>query len=69
MSKKVAIVSDTNCGITLDEAKELGIYLVTMPFCVDGEDYYEYKTMNHQQFLKNCVQEQMYLHQCRLRQI
>ena len=41
MSKKVAIVSDTNCGITLEEAKELGIYLVTMPFFVDGEEYYD----------------------------
>lgn len=52
MSKKVAIVSDTNCGITLDEAKELGIYLVTMPFCVDGEEYFEYKTMNHEMFFE-----------------
>lgn len=52
MSKKVAIVADTNSGITLDEAKELGIYLVTMPFCVDGEDYYEYRTMNHAQFFE-----------------
>lgn len=52
MSKKVAIVSDTNCGITLEGAKELGIYLVTMPFCVDGEDYFEYKTMNHAQFFE-----------------
>lgn len=52
MSKKVAIVSDTNCGITLDEAKELGIYLVTMPFFVDGEEYYEYKTMNHEMFFE-----------------
>lgn len=52
MSKKVAIVSDTNSGITLEEAKELGIYLITMPFCVDGEDYYEYKTMNHELFFE-----------------
>ena len=52
MSKKVAIVSDTNCGITLDEAKDLGINLITMPFCVDGEDYYEYKTMNHAMFFE-----------------
>lgn len=52
MSKKVAIVSDTNCGITLEDAKELGIYLITMPFCVDGEDYYEYKTMNHELFFE-----------------
>ena len=52
MSKKVAIVSDTNCGITLGEAKNLGIYLVTMPFFVDGEEYYEYKTMNHEMFFE-----------------
>ncbi len=52
MSKKVAIVSDTNCGITLDEAKELGIYLITMPFFVDGEEYFEYRTMNHQMFFE-----------------
>ena len=52
MSKKVAIASDTNCGITLDEAKELGIYLVTMPFFVDGEEYYEYKTMDHAMFFE-----------------
>ena len=52
MSKKVAIVSDTNCGITLDEAKGLGIFLITMPFFVDGEEYFEYKTMNHQMFFE-----------------
>ena len=52
MIKKVAIVSDTNCGITLDEAKELGIHLITMPFCVDGEEHYEYKTMNHAMFFE-----------------
>ena len=52
MGKKVAIASDTNCGITLDEAKELGIYLVTMPFFVDGEEYYEYKTMDHAMFFE-----------------
>lgn len=50
MNKKVAIVADTNCGITLEEAKELGVYLITMPFTVNGEEYFEYKTMNHEQF-------------------
>ena len=52
MSKKVAIVSDTNCGITLDEATKLGVYLITMPFFVDGEEYFEYKTMNHDMFFE-----------------
>lgn len=52
MSKKVAIVSDTNCGITLGEAKDLGISLVTMPFNVNGVEYFEYKTMNHDMFFE-----------------
>ncbi len=52
MGKKVAIVSDTNCGITLEEAKDYGVYLVTMPFVVDGEEFFEYKTMNHAEFFE-----------------
>lgn len=52
MNKKVAVVSDTNSGITLEEAEKLGIYLISMPFCVDNENYYEYKTLNHEQFFE-----------------
>lgn len=52
MNKKVAIAADTNCGITLEDAKELGITLITMPFTIDGEEHFEYKTMNHAQFFE-----------------
>ncbi|MDE7161208.1 MAG: DegV family protein [Anaeroplasmataceae bacterium] len=38
---KVAIVSDSNSGITQAEAKELGIKVVPMPFTIDGEEYFE----------------------------
>jgi len=38
---KVAIVTDSNSGITLSEAKELGIRVVPMPFLIDGKTYYE----------------------------
>lgn len=34
---KTAIVTDTNSSITPQEAKEMGIYLIPMPFFVDGE--------------------------------
>ena len=38
---KVAIVSDSNSGITQSEALELGIKVVPMPFTIDGEEYFE----------------------------
>lgn len=35
--KKIAIVTDSNSGITQKEAKELGIYVIPMPFYINGE--------------------------------
>lgn len=39
--KKVAIVSDSNSGITQSEAKELGVAILPMPFFINGETLYE----------------------------
>lgn len=36
-----AIVTDSNSGISLDEAKALGIGIVPMPFTIDGVEYKE----------------------------
>ena len=38
---KVAIMTDSNCGITQSEAKELGVHVLPMPFYFDGQLYYE----------------------------
>ncbi len=38
---KVAIVTDSNSGITQAEAGKLGIFVLPMPFMIDGQDYYE----------------------------
>ncbi len=38
---KVAIVSDSNSGITQSEARELGITILPMPFFAGEETYYE----------------------------
>ncbi len=38
---KVAIVSDSNSGITQSEAVELGIRILPMPFFVEDQIYYE----------------------------
>ena len=38
---KVAIMTDSNSGITQSEAKELGIFVLPMPFTIDGQEYKE----------------------------
>ena len=38
---KVAIVTDSNSGIGVDEAKNLGVTVIPMPFLIDGEEYFE----------------------------
>lgn len=36
-----AIMTDTNSGMTMEEAARLGVTLAAMPFLVDGETYHE----------------------------
>ncbi len=38
---KIAILTDSNSGITQSEAKELGVYVLPMPFYIDEQLYYE----------------------------
>lgn len=38
---KIAIVTDTNSGISAQEAKELGIFLLPLPVLIDGKSYLE----------------------------
>ena len=47
---KTAIVTDSNSGITQSEAEKLGIFVVPMPFLVDGEHFYEDINLTQEQF-------------------
>ncbi len=47
---KTAIVTDSNSGITQAEAKDLGVYVLPMPFMIDGETYEEDINLTHEQF-------------------
>lgn len=38
---RIAIVTDSNSGITQAEAKQLGVSVLPMPFMIDDETYYE----------------------------
>ena len=47
---KIAIVTDSNSGITQAEAKELGVFVLPMPFMIDGQDYYEDINLTQREF-------------------
>lgn len=51
--KKVAVVTDSNSGITQAEAAELGILVLPMPFYIDGKLYFEDINMTQEQFLRS----------------
>ena len=47
---KIAIVTDSNSGITQDQAKELGIRVLPMPFNIGEKTYFEDMDLTQQQF-------------------
>ena len=54
---KIAIVTDSNSGITQQQAKELGIHVLPMPFMIDGETYYEEITLSQEEFYQKLAQK------------
>lgn len=47
---KIAVVTDSNSGITPKEASELGVYVIPMPFMIDRQTYYENIDLDQEQF-------------------
>ena len=47
---KIAVVTDSNSGITQKQAKEYGINVLPMPFFIDGETYFEDIDLTQEQF-------------------
>ena len=47
---KVAVVTDSNSGITQQQAKDLGIHVIPMPFTINGKDYFEDIDLTQQEF-------------------
>ena len=49
---RVAIVADSNSGITQEQGKELGIFVLPMPFMIDGETYFEDIDLSQEEFYR-----------------
>lgn len=50
MAKKIAIVTDSNSGITQKQAQETGLYVLPMPFMINNETYFEDITLSQAEF-------------------
>lgn len=50
MAKKIAVITDSNSGITQSQAKEYGLYVLPMPFMIDDETFYEDITLTQGAF-------------------
>lgn len=50
--KKVAIITDSNSGITQKIGREKGIFVIPMPFTIDGKTYFEDIDLSQEQFYK-----------------
>ena len=53
---KVAIITDSNSGIRQNEAKELGIRVIPMPFYINEELFYEDITLTQEEFYQKLAQ-------------
>ncbi|MDY4742998.1 MAG: DegV family protein, partial [Lachnospira sp.] len=47
---RVAILTDSNSGITQEQSKELGVKVLPMPFFIDGKQYFEDISLSQEEF-------------------
>lgn len=55
--KKVAVITDSNSGITQETAKEWGIFVLPMPFYIDEELFLEGITLTQEEFYKRLEED------------
>jgi DegV family protein with EDD domain len=54
---KIAIVTDSNSGITQAQGKELGIHVIPMPFYINEELFYEDITLSQDEFYQKLAED------------
>ena len=54
---KIAIITDSNSGITQEQADKLGVFIIPMPVVVGEEIYYEGVNIGRNQFYEKLSQD------------
>ena len=57
--KNIAVMTDSNSGITQEHAKKLGISVLPMPFTIDDEEYFEDINLTQEQFYEKLMSDCM----------
>lgn len=57
MSEKIAIVTDSNSGISQKLAEEYGIFVLPMPFLIDGDTFYEDISLSQPEFYEKLAND------------
>lgn len=55
--KKIAIVTDSNSGITEEQGKELGIHVLPMPFYINEELFFENISLTQEEFYQKLEED------------
>ena len=55
--KKIAVVTDSNSGITQSAAKELSVFVLPMPFYINEELFLEDITLTQEEFYKKLLED------------
>jgi len=50
---RTAVITDSNSGISQEEGKHLGIFIVPMPVIIDNKTYFEGKNLTQEAFFEN----------------
>jgi DegV family protein with EDD domain len=50
MNSKIAVVTDSNSSMTIEEAKDFGITMIPMPFFIGGKEYLDGVTITQDEF-------------------
>ena len=54
---KIAVVTDSNSGITQEKGKELGVHVIPMPFYIDGKLFLEDITLTQEAFYEKLASD------------
>ena len=52
---KIIIVTDSNSGISKEEAEKIGVIVIPMPFFIEGKTYYEEISLSQDEFYQMLV--------------
>lgn len=52
---KIAIITDSNSGITQKQAQELGVWVLPMPFTINGTTFYEDINLTQEEFYEKLM--------------